>query len=238
MSASPRSIRRLVLVTVAGGLWLGASAGAASAHVSIRGDDVVAGSSTVLTLSVPHGCEGAATTRLAVQIPAGVDDVAPTVEPGWTVRKTLVHLPKPITLADGDRVTERVDQVVYTARTPLPDGFRARFELQVEIPADAAGTTLRFPTVQTCGEDQVAWTQVPAEGQDPEELESPAPTLVVAAGAVTATPGPSAVDQVLTSPAPPAVGSGRGWGLAGFVAGLGGLATGSLALLRGGRRSA
>ena len=62
---------------------------------------------------------------------------------------------------------------MYTAITPLPDGYRDVFELAVNIPADAAGTRLYFPTIQTCEVGETAWIELPAEGQDPEELEHP-----------------------------------------------------------------
>ena len=35
------------------------------------------------------------------------------------------------------------------------------------------------PTVQTCEEGETAWVQTPAEGQDADELEAPAPQLTV-----------------------------------------------------------
>ncbi len=228
----------VVLAALLGGVWLSGGAAVASAHVSIHGDGVAAGSSAVLTLSVPHGCEGAATTRVAVQVPAGITEVTPTVEPGWTVHKSLAHLREPLVLPDGDEVTERVDQVVYTAKTPLPDGYRARFELEVAIPVEAAGTTLSFPTVQTCTEGEVAWTQVPARGQDSEELQSPAPSVVVApAAAGTGSAAAAAVaEDGGTPPGSAAARPGPGWGLAGFVVGLAGLAAGTTALLRGSTR--
>ena len=44
---------------------------------------------------------------------------------------------------------------------------------------DAAGETLAFPTLQTCEKGETGWVEVPAEGQDPEELEYPAPAFEV-----------------------------------------------------------
>jgi uncharacterized protein YcnI len=70
---------------------------------------------------------------------------------------------------------------VYTAKEPIPDGFRDTFELSVSIPEDAAGTTIYFPTIQSCVDGESPWIEIPAEGQDPEELESPAPGVAVVA---------------------------------------------------------
>ena len=72
---------------------------------------------------------------------------------------------------------------MYTARTPVEDGFRDTFELSVNIPEDAAGQTLYFPTIQTCESGESAWIEIPAEGQDHDDLESPAPAVEVVAAA-------------------------------------------------------
>ena len=43
------------------------------------------------------------------------------------------------------------------------------------LPEDSAGQVLAFPVVQTCAKGETAWVDLAAEGQDPEELEAPAP---------------------------------------------------------------
>lgn len=137
-----------------------------------------------------------------------------------------------------DQITERVEQVTYTAKTPFPDGYPAHLDLQVELPVVATGTVLSFPTVQTCEQGEAAWTQIPAKGQDPEELESPAPSIEVASPTSTTAASGSAsseAEAALTSPTVPVSASGISWGVAGFLAGLAGLAAGSSAFLRGSR---
>ncbi|MGO2171703.1 MAG: YcnI family copper-binding membrane protein [Micrococcaceae bacterium] len=157
---------------------------AANAHVSIAEGPVEAGSYEILTLGVPHGCDGAATTKVAIQIPEGINAVTPTRNSLYTVEKVMEDLDTPITDSHGNEVTERVAQVVYTAATPLPDGQRDAFELSLQIPEDAADTTLYFPTVQTCEQGETAWVQIPEEGQDGHDLDAPAPSVdVVAASA-------------------------------------------------------
>ena len=66
----------------------------------------------------------------------------------------------------------------YTAKTPLPDGVRDAFELSLQLP-QKAGETLAFPAVQICEKGETAWTEVPADGQDAEELEHPAPAFEI-----------------------------------------------------------
>src|SRR5699024_1457862 len=182
---STRRTKRPLLAGV--GALLGAAAlvlsGAvtAQAHVSLAEDTVEAGAYEILTLSVPHGCDGSATTELAIQIPEGINAVTPTRNSLYTVDKVMAELDTPITDSHGNEVTERVAQIVYTADTPLPDGQRDAFELSLQVPEDAADSTLYFPTVQTCEEGETAWVQIPEDGQDAHDLESPAPSVEVVA---------------------------------------------------------
>ncbi|MQM24693.1 YcnI family copper-binding membrane protein [Glycomyces albidus] len=178
-----RALARAAAGAAAAVLAVLAAAGPSAAHVSISAPAAVAGSYTVLTVSVPHGCDGEATTAVAIQIPEPVNAVTPTVNPNWEVEKVMADLPEPVTDSHGNEITERVDQVVYTAITPLPDGLRDTFELSLRLPEETADQTLYFPTVQTCTIGDHPWIEIPADGQNPDELESPAPSITVAAAA-------------------------------------------------------
>lgn len=171
---------RIVLGIIAGtALAVSAVAGTVSAHIEISDGDAVAGSSSLLTFQVGHGCDGSPTTEVRIQMPESVNSVTPTRNPFWTVDKVTEALDEPITDSHGNEVTERVTEVVYTATDPLPDGSRDTFVLAVPIPEDAAGETLYFPTIQTCEVGETAWIEIPAEGQDEDDLEAPAPGIVV-----------------------------------------------------------
>lgn len=152
---------------------------AANAHVDIKEGSVEAGSYTILTFGVPHACDGTATTKIAIQIPEGINAVTPTRNNLYTVEKMMEELATPLTDSHGNEVTERVAQVIYTATVPLPDGQRDAFELSLQIPENAAESTLFFPTVQTCEQGETAWVQIPEEGQDPHALDAPAPGVEV-----------------------------------------------------------
>ena len=89
-------------------------------------------------------------------------------------------LAEPVTDSHGNEVTERDAVVIYTARQPLPDGIRDSFELSLQLPEEE-GKTLAFPIVQSCVKGENPWTEVAAQGQDPEELEFPAPTVTITA---------------------------------------------------------
>ncbi|MGO1736616.1 MAG: YcnI family copper-binding membrane protein [Leucobacter sp.] len=152
---------------------------AANAHVTISSDTAEAGAYSLLTFGVPHGCDGSATTAVSIQIPEEITSVTPTRNPLYTVETISETLDTPITDGHGNEVTERIAEVVYTTQTPLPDDQRDAFELSLQLPEDAAGTTLYFPTVQTCEEGESAWVQIAAEGQDPHELDLPAPEIAI-----------------------------------------------------------
>ena len=158
-------IARLSAAGLAGGavLALAAVPLAASAHVTVTPSGTAAGSYTVLTFAYSHGCEGSPTTAIAIDIPESIASVSATRNPKHPIEK----------VADGDPTA----QVVYTASTPVPDGYRDTIELSLQLPEDAAGETLAFPVLQTCEVGETNWNQVAEAGE--EEPESPAPVIVV-----------------------------------------------------------
>lgn len=215
-------------------------AGPASAHVTITPSGTEAGSYQVLTFAFGHGCEGSPTRELAIQVPEPVISVAPTELAGWTVEKQMEQLDEPVSDGHGGEYTERVAQIVYTADTPVPDGYRAAMELSLQLPAEAAGETLAWPVVQRCAEGETGWTELAAEGQDPDELERPAPTVTLTeAGAeeAAATTTSATSEQVGQTGDPVAVDDEEGnngvvLGLAGLVAGMAALVLAAMALMR------
>ncbi|MBC2933829.1 YcnI family protein [Nocardioides sp. zg-1228] len=211
----------------------------AGAHVTATPSTAAAGSYSIVTFSVGHGCEGSPTRRLEIQLPESVLSATPTRHPLYDVEVVRDELDEPLTDSHGNEVTERVGSIVYTARTPLPEGQRDAFELSFQVP-DTEGEVLAFPTVQTCQKGETGWTQVPADGQDPDELESPAPSFEVLpaeGGGHGAAAEPAADaddtdsdDDPVADDADDDGSSALGW--AGLVAGLLGLAAGGLALAR------
>ena len=237
------------------GLALGPT-GPASAHVTVTPSDTAAGAFTVLTFSNGHGCEGSPTTGIRIQIPEGINAVTPTRNDFYDVTKQAEKLDPPVTDAHGNELTERVATVTYTARTPLPDGFRDAFELSLQLPEDAAGQTLAFPVIQTCEQGETGWTEIPAEGQDAEELENPAPSFEVTEAGEEGHHGggddaDAEEDAVRTAESTSAEGDGESasaasdeaeadntWGYVGAGLGALGLVVGGIALVQGRRRAA
>lgn len=193
-------MRQLTRTTAATALAAGllvVGATAASAHVTVTPSVTTADSYTVLTFAFGHGCGESATTEIAIQMPEQVISVAPAVHPGWDVEKVMEDLGTPVDDGHGGEYTERVAEVVYTAKTPVPNGYRDSFELSLKLP-DAPGETLDFPTVQTCEEGETAWVEIPAEGQTSDDLESPAPSFVLTASDTSSDAAASETDDAET----------------------------------------
>lgn len=229
--------RALSAAAATGGaaLLVFASAAGASAHVGVTPDKTDAGSYALLTFGIPHGCGESGTTRMAITLPQELNDAQPTVNPNWTVEKVTEQLAKPRKLADGSSITQRTSQIVYTAKAPLPHELRDALVLSVKLP-DSPGSTLYFPTLQTCETGKTDWSQLPTDGEDPHSLDAPAPAVTVTASAAHNPDGHGSKPEEQRTTAADSGSSTRSW--AGLAAGAGGLALGGAALLRTRNRAA
>ncbi|MEJ1194347.1 YcnI family copper-binding membrane protein [Pseudarthrobacter sp. CCNWLW207] len=230
------TIRRTLITAAGTAALLLTAAGGASAHVGVTPDKTAANSYALLTFGIPHGCEESGTTKVAITLPAELNDAQPTVNPNWTVEKVTEQLAEPRKLADGTSITKRTSQIVYTAKAPLAHDLRDALVLSMKLP-DAAGTTLYFPTLQTCETGQTDWSEIAKDGQDPHSLKAPAPSITITAAAGTDNHGAAATAAHSTEQASAVTDSGaeaRSW--AGLAAGVGGLALGGIALARSGAK--
>lgn len=167
-TSRPTRTRRAVIGVTAGlALAIGAPL-AASAHVHVTPETASAGDTETLTFSFSHGCDGSPTTALSIDIPEGVGNATPVVQGGWTITREL----------DATGVPTRV---VYTADAPVEDGLKAAVSMDVLFTEGTADTTLAFPVTQMCAEGETAWTQIAEDGEDPHDLDAPAPLVVVGA---------------------------------------------------------
>lgn len=190
----PFSRRRVAGVVTIAGMLLSIAV-PASAHVDIIDGAALTGGGygTEFTLRVPHGCEGAATTALEVQIPAGVVDVKPKLMAGWSIDVVSTPPVLPSMAPDASFTDEQMDAMtapvvssVKWSGGTLPDSEYADFQLSAVFPETPG--SIAFPTVQYCGDTQVAWIEIPATGQDPETLELPAPMVTIVAPDVSPAP--------------------------------------------------
>lgn len=157
------------------------------AHISLERAEAPAGASYKAVFRVPHGCDGAATVKLRVQIPDGVIGVKPMPKPGWQVETSVRPYAKP-TSHHGKPLTEGVREVTWTGS--LADAHYDEFVLATFLSGDIqAQTRLAFPIIQECERGVASWTEVAAPGQDAHALKKPAPALMVLAQTQqTATP--------------------------------------------------
>lgn len=233
------TMRRVAASGIGAAVLMFAAAGTAGAHVTVSPGEAPAGTYAVLTVSVPHGCDGSATTEVAIQIPEQTPTVTPSVNPNWDVKKVMVELDEPMVDSHGNELTERVGQVVYTAKTPLPDDLRDAFELSVRMP-DTPGDTLAFPTVQTCEEGEHAWVQLAAEGEDPGDLDEPAPLVTVTEPSAENNPSSqddSAAEETVEAASQGDDESNNALAIGALAAGVLGIGVGGAALARTRRRA-
>lgn len=159
----------------AGLLLASLAAGDAAAHVTANPDHAEADSWFRTALRVSHGCEGTPTIAVRVKMPDGVLSVRPQMKPGWEISITTRKLDVPIEGPHGT-VNEVVDEVAWRGG-PLPDAYFDEFGLSMRLPAEPG--TLYFPTVQECEEGAHRWIEIPQTGQAWDDLEAPAPYVIV-----------------------------------------------------------
>lgn len=150
-------------IVLLGVFALMALTGGAHAHVTLENQTAVAGTYYKAVLRVPHGCDGAATTRIRVQIPDGAVSIKPMPKPGWTVSVKRETLAVPIK-GDHATITEAVREVTWEGG-PLLDEHFDEFALMMKLP-ETPGRVF-FPTVQECGAKAARWIDREAASRTP-----------------------------------------------------------------------
>jgi uncharacterized protein YcnI len=154
--------------------WLGHHP--ALAHVTLEGREAPIKSSYKAVLRVPHGCEGAATVKIRVQIPDGVVAVKPMPKAGWTLETRKAPYGQPANYY-GESLTEGVREISWSGR--LPDEFYEEFVFRGYLGDGLKpDTMLYWPVVQECeGGKADRWIEIPAEGKSADDYRYPAPGL-------------------------------------------------------------
>jgi uncharacterized protein YcnI len=148
----------------------------AHAHITLDPAAAPAGSYVRAALRVPHGCGGAATTRVSVELPEGVYSAKPMPKPGWRLAIEHRPLPEPVRSPHGREVEAEVARITWEGG-PLPDAQFDEFILMLQAPNEPGGT-LYLPVTQGCeGGAAEAWVERPAAGQMAHDLARPAPAL-------------------------------------------------------------
>ena len=234
-------IRRVVRLAVAMGT---ASAigvfGLAAAHVTVNPDQATAGGQARLAFRVPDESDSASTTKVEVDLPADTPFASVLVMPvpGWTASMATTKLATPVTTDDGDKVTEAVTQIVWTASsadTAIKPGQFLEFPVSLgPLPKTVSVT---FKAVQTHSDGSVVrWIDQSVAGQP--EPEHPAPVLKLTAGSAddaSAGPGGGPTGSATNSDATTGGGTATAAltvAIIGGVVGLAGVVLGGLALAR------
>jgi periplasmic copper chaperone A len=165
------------LIAAALGSALLAAPQTVAAHVTLESQEAASNASYKAVLRVGHGCEGSPTTAIRVQIPEGVIAVKPMPKAGWQVDTVKDEYERPYDYF-GSELTEGVRQIAWTGGE-LRDDFYDEFVFVGRLAEFEPGTVLSFPTVQECTDGVHRWIEIPAPGQDPDELEEPAPQLTI-----------------------------------------------------------
>ena len=137
---------------------------ASFSHIVLENKSALAGSTYKAIFQVGHGCNGAPTTAIAVQIPSGFQGAKPYPKAGWVL------------------TTEANTRITWTAaskETALQNAHFDEFVLRGKLP-DAVGP-MWFKVLQTCDGVSNNWADVPATGVSTKGLKSPAVLLEVLA---------------------------------------------------------
>ncbi|WP_121061365.1 DUF1775 domain-containing protein [Chachezhania antarctica] len=156
---------------------LACAAGAAHAHATLEQTQATIGKTTKVTLRVPHGCKGEATNEVRIEIPEGLYAVKPMPKAGWELATETGAYETPYD-NHGTEMTEGVRAVVWSGGK-LEDGWYDEFTVCGTVGPDVdAGTTLFFPSVQTCANGTADWTDTTGS----HDVPNPAPKLELIAG--------------------------------------------------------
>jgi uncharacterized protein YcnI len=157
------------------------------AHVLLDTPEATQGAFYKAVFRVPHGCHGAATTALKVEIPEGLIDAKPMPKPGWTITTTKGAYKKTYALHHNS-VSQGVTSVTWSGGN-LPDDEYDEFVIALHVTDGLApGSTVYFPAFQTCGSETIAFTDIPQAGHA-GEAKMPAPGLHILAAAKPADTG-------------------------------------------------
>ena len=173
--------RRIAFAFVVSAALILASAGAASAHVTVDPPSAPQGGTVKLSFLAPNEEPPATVTELQIFFPVPPATPIPTVtvEPkaGWTFRLTKLHLTKPLVTDDGNiaDIVSEVDWKVTNATAAIGANEFGEFTIDADGLPDT-GTQVVFKALQTYSNgDIVRWIEpVPANGNAPEH---PTPIL-------------------------------------------------------------
>ncbi|GGE37946.1 hypothetical protein GCM10011360_27200 [Primorskyibacter flagellatus] len=153
-------------------------AGSALAHATLEQKDAAAGTTTKITLRVPHGCAGEATHTVRLTLPDGFYAAKPMPKPGWTLSTAKGDYAVPYD-NHGTEMREGLREVVWSGGH-LEDGWYDEFTVRGTFGAAIEpGTVLYFPALQECAGGTADWTDTTGS----HDVPNPAPSITISAAA-------------------------------------------------------
>jgi uncharacterized protein YcnI len=233
-----RALRTALAALVATGVAVLGVAGVASAHVTVNPDQATRGGFARIAFRVPTESDTASTTKVEVVIPTDkpIASVSTMPLPGWTVSTETTKLATLVTTDDGDKVSEVVSKITWTASgdAAIKPGEFQEFPVALGPLPDV--DRLTFKALQTYSDGSVVrWIDETTPGQ--AEPQHPAPVLELAkSGNPNPSPAPSATGSAVAvttvAAKSSADGTSRGLAVLGLVLGILGVILGSVALAR------
>lgn len=223
-SSRPRLLTRVAVIVAVAALAVFGLGSPAAAHVTVNPSTATQGGYAKLTFRVPNEKATASTVKLEVQLPpdAPIPSVSTRPVPGWSVEVRHRTLAEPVT-AHGAQITEVVDVITWTAEPGAEIGPGQFQEFDISVGPLPEVDQMVFKALQHYSDgDIVRWIDEPREGA---ELEHPAPVLRL-------TPRAGGASETAADNGGDGTGVAIGFGVAGTVLGLAGLALGLLAYRR------
>lgn len=165
-----KSMTSALILTLAG-------ATAATAHATLEAQSAAVGSTYKGVMRIGHGCDGQATLKVSIKIPEGVIAVKPMPKAGWALETSTGAYSEPHDYY-GKSLSKGVREIIWSGE--LSDAHYDEFTFRAKLSNKlSAGETIYFPTVQTCADGTAEWVNIPLDGQDPHDINDPAPGLAL-----------------------------------------------------------
>jgi len=168
-----KTLRRLTLLSLCS---LGTHA---FAHITLDQPEALAGKPYKAVLKVGHGCEGSATTKISLSLPAGFRGAKPTPKAGWRLDLKRAPLATPYE-SHGKVIADELVEVTWTAQGEenyLQDAWYDEFIVRGSLPEKPGA--LWFKVKQSCVKGEWDWAEIPAGGESTQGLKAPAARLIV-----------------------------------------------------------
>lgn len=149
------------------------------AHAVLDNKIAESGSYFKATIRIGHGCDGAATNKVIVEIPEGLLIAKPQPKVGWKLEIKKRKLDKPF-LLHGKKIIEDVYKIIWQGGILNNEHFD-EFSFVVKI--GATPQDLYIPVKQECVNDKERyWHEIPEKGKKTYDYKSPAPKLTIIEG--------------------------------------------------------